>query len=190
LVKSLCVTFLSNHDLELEKTQNKNVKAEEAVGEAEKEENSPYQDLIGYILLDNKKIPVFSQKDPTLLPWRDLNVDVVIESTGNFRTHEKLNSHLTAGAKRVILTAPAKDEDGIGHTVLVGINDNVLKTAVLSSNGSCTTNAASPVIQIMSENPGIEKAILNAVHGYTATQSIVDGPVKGKDFRRGRAAGD
>jgi len=143
----------------------------------------------GKLKVGDKEIVFLQEKDPTKLPWGALDIDIVIESTGVFESYEKAGVHIHAGAKRVVLTAPAKDEDGIGHTVLVGINDNVLKTAVLSSNGSCTTNAASPVIQIMSENPGIEKAILNTVHGYTATQSIVDGPVKGKDFRRGRAAG-
>jgi glyceraldehyde 3-phosphate dehydrogenase len=88
-----------------------------------------------------------------------------------------------------VITAPAKDPDGTeGKTVLVGVNEDEAKGVVLTSNGSCTTNAASPVIQIMSENPGIKKAVLNTVHGYTATRNLVDGPTKGKDFRRGRSA--
>src|SRR5258708_6753631 len=98
--------------------------------------------------------------------------------------------HLASGAKRVVITAPAKDEDGPnGKTVLMGINEDELKTVQLTSNGSCTTNSASPVIQILSENPGIVKAMLSTVHSYTATQAIVDGPIRGgKDYRRGRAA--
>lgn len=143
----------------------------------------------GKLKVGDKEILFLQEKDPTKLPWGALDIDVVIESSGVFESYEKAGAHIHAGAKRVVLTAPAKDADDIGKTVLIGINENILKTTVLSSNGSCTTNAASPVIQIMSENPGIEKAILNTVHGYTATQSIVDGPVKGKDFRRGRSAG-
>lgn len=155
-----------------------------------------------YFLVKDKKIPFFQEKEPTGLPWKELGIDIVVESTGVYESFEKAKVHLTQGAKRVVITAPAKDpapepvrcgagEGGIdilGRTVLMGINEGELETVVMSSNGSCTTNAASPVIQIMSENPGMEKAILNTVHGYTATQSIVDGPVKGKDLRRGRAA--
>ncbi|MBI5733308.1 type I glyceraldehyde-3-phosphate dehydrogenase, partial [Candidatus Jorgensenbacteria bacterium] len=111
------------------------------------------------------------------------------ESTGIFESYAASKVHLEAGAKRVVITAPAKDSDGAdGKTVLVGVNEDELKTAVITSNGSCTTNAASPVVQVMSENPGIKKAILNTIHAYTATQNIVDGPTKGKDYRRGRAA--
>jgi len=143
----------------------------------------------GKLLVAGKEINFFQIKDPKELPWKDLNVDVVIESTGVFEEYEKAKVHLEAGAKKVIITAPAKDADGsLGKTVLIGINENDAKEVLITSNGSCTTNAASPVIQIMSENPGIQKAILNTVHGYTATQSIVDGPVRGSDFRRGRAA--
>lgn len=141
------------------------------------------------LIVAGKKIKFIQEKDPTKLPWKDLKIDVVVESTGVFESYEKAKVHLDAGAKRVVLTAPAKDPDGtLGKTVLVGINEGELQTVQMSSNASCTTNSASPVIAIMSENPGIEKAILNTVHAYTATQSIVDGPTKGDDYRRGRAA--
>jgi len=141
------------------------------------------------LMINGKKIAFFQQKDPMQLPWKDLDVDVVVESTGVFESFQKAKVHLDAGAKRVLITAPAKDEDGeLGKTVLVGVNEENLKTCTISSNGSCTTNSVSPVIAILSENPGIEKAVLNTVHGYTATQNIVDGPVKGSDMRRGRAA--
>ena len=144
----------------------------------------------GSIAIDGKKIQCLQIKDPTQLPWKKMKVDIVVESTGVFESYEKARVHLDAGAKRVVITAPAKDADStLGQTVLMGVNDGDLKTVVMSSNGSCTTNAASPVLAIMSENPGIKKAILNTVHGYTATQNIVDGPTKGSDFRRGRAAG-
>ena len=141
------------------------------------------------LVVDGKPIRVYQIKEPTQLPWGELNIDIVVEATGIFESYEKAKVHLRAGAKRVVLTAPAKDPDGTeGKTVLVGVNDGDLKSAVITSNGSCTTNAASPVIQILSENPGIAKAILNTVHAYTATQGMVDGAVRGgSDFRRGRA---
>ncbi|MFA6354401.1 MAG: type I glyceraldehyde-3-phosphate dehydrogenase [Candidatus Paceibacterota bacterium] len=143
----------------------------------------------GVLAIDGKEIKILQIKDPAQLPWKDLGVDVVVEATGVFESYEKAKVHLDAGAKRVVITAPAKDADGpIGKTILMGINDGELKTVSLTSNGSCTTNAASPVIAILSQNPGILKAVLNTVHAYTATQSIVDGPVKGSDFLRGRAA--
>ena len=138
------------------------------------------------------EVKFLQEKEPAKLPWKDLDIDIVIESTGVFETYEKSKDHLDAGAKRVVMTAPAKDADGDppaggGKTILVGVNDGELKTCKISSNASCTTNAASPVIAILFENPGIKKAVLNTVHAYTATQSIVDSPVKGSDFRRGRA---
>ena len=141
------------------------------------------------LIVEGKKIKALQVKDPAQLPWKDLKIDIAIEATGFFESYEKAKAHIGAGAKRVILTAPAKDPNGTeGKTVLMGVNEGELKGVVLTSNGSCTTNAASPVIQIMSENPGIKKAILNTVHGYTATQNLVDGPTRGSDLRRGRAA--
>jgi glyceraldehyde 3-phosphate dehydrogenase len=119
-----------------------------------------------------------------------MNVDIVVESTGFFTTYEGSKKHLAAGAKRVVISAPAKDEPeaaGVnGATVLMGVNDDQLKTCEISSNASCTTNATSPLIAILKEAIGIEKAILNTVHAYTSTQSLVDGP--SKDLRKGRAA--
>ncbi len=124
------------------------------------------------------------EKDPAKLPWKDLGVDVVVEATGLFTDFDKAQAHITAGAKRVVITAPAKGE---GATVLMGINEEKLATCQVSSNASCTTNAASPLIAILDEALGIEKALLNTTHGYTATQALVDGPSK-KGFREGRAA--
>ncbi len=141
------------------------------------------------LVIDGKPIPYSQQKDASALPWRQLGVDIVVESTGVFESFEKAKVHLDAGAKRVVITAPAKDADGtLGRTVLVGINEGKLKELPISSTASCTTNAAAPVISVLSQNPGIAKAMLNTVHAYTATESIVDSPAKGKDFRRGRAA--
>ncbi len=141
------------------------------------------------LVVGGETVKFLQIKNPGDLPWKKLEVDIVVESTGAFESYEKARVHLDAGAKRVILTAPAKDPDGTeGKTVLMGVNEDELESVVLSSNGSCTTNAVSPVIRIMSDNPGIEKAILNTVHGYTATQNLVDGPTRSKDVRRGRAA--
>jgi glyceraldehyde 3-phosphate dehydrogenase len=143
----------------------------------------------GLLLIGGKEIKFIQEKDPTKLPWKDLGIDLVIESTGVFESFEKAKAHLDAGAKRVILTAPAKDAEGMsgGKTILVGINEGDLEKKVLISNASCTTNAASPVIAVLNQNPGIQKAVLNTVHAYTNTQTMVDSPVKGEDFRRGRA---
>jgi len=144
-----------------------------------------------YILQINKKPVLFlSQKDPSLLPWKDLDIDIAVEATGAFSSFAKSQAHLHAGARRVVVTAPIKDKPigGIrGATVLVGVNEKELQTCDISSNASCTTNAGSPLIAILDEHIGIEKAVLNTVHGYTVSQGIVDGPDK-KDFRRGRAA--
>jgi glyceraldehyde 3-phosphate dehydrogenase len=134
-------------------------------------------------------IRFLQQRDPAKLPWAALDVDVVVEATGAAETYERARAHLGAGARRVVLTAPAKDADGPdARTVLVGVNLDALASAPLSSNGSCTTNSASPVIQALHEAIGVRKAMLNTVHGYTATQSLVDAPARGADMRRGRAA--
>lgn len=145
----------------------------------------------GYLVVDGKKIKVVQEKELSKLPWKYLKIDVVVESTGVFESFEKAAPHVTAaGAKKVVISAPAKDEEGVsgGKTVLMGVNEDALKTCQISSNGSCTTNATHPVIAVLMENPGIQKAVLSTVHGYTATQNLVDGPTKGKDYRRGRAA--
>jgi len=142
-----------------------------------------------YLKIDDKEILALQEKDPLKLPWKDLKIDIVVEATGVFESFEKAEVHLKAGAKRVVLTAPAKDSEGTanGKTILVNLNDNELKRTALSSNASCTTNAVYPAMAVLSEKPGILKAVLNTVHAYTNTQTIVDSPVKGKDFRRGRA---
>lgn len=145
------------------------------------------------LVINEKPVKFISERELVNLPWRDLNVDVVIEATGAFTTFEKAQGHIGAGAKRVIITAPAKDPSTgsgqvpLGETILMGINDEKLAKCLVSSNASCTTNAGAPLMQILNEKIGIEKAVLNTVHGYTATQSIVDGPNK-KDWKEGRAA--
>lgn len=137
------------------------------------------------LMIDGKNVRFISEKDPTMLPWKDLNIDVVVECTGVFDDFEKAKAHIDAGARRVVISAPGKGE---GATVLMGVNEEQLATCSVSSNASCTTNASSPVIAILDEAIGIDHAVLSTTHAYTATQSIVDSPVKGSDLRRGRAA--
>lgn len=144
----------------------------------------------GVLEVNGRSVKFLSERDPLKLPWKDLDIDLVLESTGIFASYEKAQVHLQAGAKRVVVSAPVNDtppEGVAGATVLIGVNEDALKVCDISSNASCTTNAGSPIIQILHEKLGIEKAILNTVHGYTATQSLIDGPDK-KDWRRGRAA--
>lgn len=145
------------------------------------------------IVIGGKEVKFLSEKDPTKLPWKDLGVDVVVESTGLFTSFDKAAVHLQAGAKKVVISAPAKSASAEGsgetrgETILMGVNEEKFGTCDVTSNASCTTNAASPLIAILDEALGIEKAILNTVHGYTASQALVDGPSK-KDLREGRAA--
>lgn len=145
--------------------------------------------LNSFIIIDGKKIKYISEKDTSKLPWKYLDIDVVIESTGIFTSYDKSKFHLDCGAKKVVISAPSKGKESEvhGETILLGVNEDKFGTCDITSNASCTTNAASPLIAILHEKLGIEKAILNTVHGYTATQSIVDGPSK-KDLREGRAA--
>jgi glyceraldehyde 3-phosphate dehydrogenase len=135
-------------------------------------------------------VEYLSEKDPTNLPWKMLEIDIVVESTGLFTSSDKAQAHIVAGAKRVVVSAPIKDDPMSvikGQTVLMGMNEDALSTCEISSNASCTTNAGSPLLSILDEAIGIEKALLNTIHAYTASQSIVDGPNK-KDMREGRAA--
>lgn len=142
------------------------------------------------LIVDGKEIQFLSHKDPMALKWGEHGVDLVLESTGVFDSFEKSKVHLDSGAKRVVISAPVKDEAPAGltaATVLMGINEVLLENCQISSNASCTTNAGSPLMQILHETIGVEKALLSTVHAYTATQSLVDSPAKG-DWRRGRAA--
>jgi len=142
------------------------------------------------LIIDGHEVLFISERDPAQLPWKKLDIDVVVESTGLFTSSEKANAHILAGAKRVVVSAPVKDAPDSpiqGATVLMSMNEDKLETCAISSNASCTTNAGSPLIAILDEALGIEKALLNTVHAYTASQSLVDGPAK-KDLREGRAA--
>ncbi|MBI2048806.1 MAG: type I glyceraldehyde-3-phosphate dehydrogenase, partial [Parcubacteria group bacterium] len=139
--------------------------------------------------VNGKEVEFLQKKEPKELPWRDFEIDVVVEATGVFKTSSAARAHIQAGAKRVVVTAPFKEEEAALHapTVLVGVNESDFSKDVITSNASCTTNAASPLIAILDEHVGIEKAMLNTVHGYTSSQSLVDSP-NAKDPRRGRAA--
>ena len=143
--------------------------------------------VYGKFKFPEEDIKFFNEKDPAKLPWGELGVDVVVESTGFFTSYEKAKAHLDAGAKRVVITAPAKDGETGTATPNVGFEEAVKSR--ITSNASCTTNAATPVAAVMMKNPGIVKAVLNTVHGYTSTQGLVDRP-NAKDWRRGRAAAE
>ncbi len=137
------------------------------------------------ITINEKKIVVFNEKDPEKLPWKDLDVDVVIESTGYFRTSDLAQKHILAGAKKVILSAPAKSNDI--KTIVLGINDNELDgTETIISNASCTTNCAAPMIKVIDDLCGIESGILSTIHSYTSDQNLHDAPHS--DMKRARAA--
>ncbi len=147
----------------------------------------PVEAKDGKLVINGAEVAFLSEKEPSALPWKELEVDVVIESTGFFTEYEKAQAHIDAGARRVIISAPAKGDSPLGATVLMGLTEEKLSTCAITSNASCTTNSASPVIAILDEAIGIEKAILSTTHAYTASQAIVDGPAK-KDMKEGRAA--
>ena len=142
----------------------------------------------GELLIGAKHVKFLQEREPARLPWKDLGVDVAVESTGVFDSYEKASAHLAAGARRVVITAPVRDSAEGAATVLIGINEEKLQTCTITSNASCTTNAASPLVAILGDKLGIERALLITAHAVTATQSTVDSPVKGADKRRGRAA--
>jgi glyceraldehyde 3-phosphate dehydrogenase len=138
-----------------------------------------------FIRVDGTEIPVFSESDPSALPWRDLDVDVVLESTGRFRSRDDAAKHLEAGARKVIISAPAKDPDA---TVVLGVNLEAYDPAAhdVISNASCTTNCLAPVVKVLNEAIGIRHGLMTTIHAYTADQRLIDLPHK--DLRRARAA--
>lgn len=151
--------------------------------------NKEVQISDGQLVIDGQTIKFTSEREPQNLPWRDLGIDVVVEATGVFASFVKAKAHLDAGSKKVVISAPVKDDPPagvVGATILMGVNDEKLSVCQISSNASCTTNSASPLIKILNDALGIEKAVLNTIHGYTASQKLVDGP-DSKDWRRGRA---
>jgi glyceraldehyde 3-phosphate dehydrogenase len=149
------------------------------------------QDFLGHLIVGGKEVSVYSQKDPSLLPWGQIGVEVVIESTGKLLTPQKAGGHLKAGAKAVVLSAPAKDSSTDSEqeipTYVLSVNADTYKGENIVSNASCTTNCISPVAKVMHEEFGIQKAMMTTVHGYTSDQRLHDGGHK--DYRRARAAG-
>jgi glyceraldehyde 3-phosphate dehydrogenase len=139
----------------------------------------------GAIVVNGKKYRIIAEKDPSKLPWKELGVDLVVEGTGIFTSREKLQLHITAGAKKVLLTAPAKDE--IDATVVLGVNDNVLTgKEQFVSNASCTTNCLAPMVKVLHTEFGLEQGFMTTIHSYTNDQRLLDLPHK--DLRRARAA--
>jgi glyceraldehyde 3-phosphate dehydrogenase len=140
------------------------------------------------IIVNGKPIKVLAEKDPAALPWRDLQVDIVIESTGLFVDPDKARAHVTAGASKVVLSAPAKgDSADTATTVVLGVNEDKLEGASdIISNASCTTNCITPVLGVIESNFGIDKLMMTTIHSYTASQKLQDAP--GKNFREDRAA--
>ena len=141
----------------------------------------------GALVVKGETFPVFSEKDPTNLPWGDLGCDVVIESTGIFRTYDKAAQHLEAGADKVVISAPAKSE--VDAMVVLGVNDDILTgDEKVVSNASCTTNCLAPLVKVLDDAFGVESGLMTTVHAYTNSQNIVDGPHG--DLRRARAAAE
>ncbi|MHC4137295.1 MAG: type I glyceraldehyde-3-phosphate dehydrogenase [Planctomycetota bacterium] len=139
----------------------------------------------GALLVNGKRIPSMAERDPGKLPWKDLGADIVVEATGVFRTRDTCAQHLAAGAKKVVLTVPAKDE--IDAVVVLGVNDDDLRPEhQIVSNASCTTNCLAPMAKVLHESFGIVKGVMNTIHAYTNDQRILDFPHK--DLRRARAA--
>ncbi len=139
----------------------------------------------GVMTVGSHKIKMLMERDPAALPWKQLDVDIVIESTGVFRDRASLQKHIDAGAKRVILTVPSKDK--IDETVVLGVNDDQLDSGdIIVSNASCTTNSLAPLAKVLNDNFGIRKGVMTTVHAYTNDQVLADVPHK--DLRRSRAA--
>jgi glyceraldehyde 3-phosphate dehydrogenase len=139
------------------------------------------------LIINGKKIRVYAEKDPANLPWKALGVEIVAECTGIFRNREKMSKHLTAGAKKVVLSVPADNKEDVDLTVVIGVNDDKLtKDMKLISNASCTTNCLAPVAKVLNDKFGIKKGLMNTIHSYTNDQIILDAPHK--DLRRARAA--
>ena len=140
-----------------------------------------------HLIVNGHKIPVYSEKDPINLPWKDCQVDVIIESTGFFTDPKKAADHLKAGARKVVISAPAKGE-GV-KTIVLGVNeDTIAVDDLILSNASCTTNCIAPVMKVLEDNFGIEKALMTTVHSYTASQRLLDAPAK--DLREARSAAE
>jgi len=176
----LGINFVAVNDLTDPKTLAYLIKYDSVYGRYDKEIETGKD----FIKIGNKKILVLAEKDPANLPWKKLGVDVVVESTGLFTDRENANKHLLAGAKRVVISAPAKNPD---CTIVCGVNDDKLKNSdKIISMASCTTNGLTPVAKVLDDEFGIVKGFMTTAHAYTADQDLVDAPHK--KLRRGRAA--
>ncbi|HHW58632.1 MAG: type I glyceraldehyde-3-phosphate dehydrogenase [Bacteroidales bacterium] len=139
------------------------------------------------IFVNGKEYKIYAEKDPSVLPWKELDIDIVLECTGKFRSRDGMMKHIEAGAKKVILSAPASKGEDVDITVVLGVNDDkITKDHILISNASCTTNCLAPVVKVLHDNFGIEYGFMNTIHAYTNDQIILDSPHK--DLRRARAA--
>ncbi len=140
-----------------------------------------------FLVVNGKKIRVYAEKDPANLPWGEHGIDVVVESTGVFRSRDKISKHLEAGAKKVVLTVPSKSADDVDATVVLGVNENDIKPEhKIYSNASCTTNCLAPFAKVLNDKFGIKRGLMNTIHAYTNDQIILDAPHS--DLRRARAA--
>lgn len=140
-----------------------------------------------YLVVNGQRIKVYAEKDPANLPWKELGVDVVVESTGRFKNREAMSKHIQAGAKKVILTVPADKAEDVDATIVLGVNEHMIKPELtFVSNASCTTNCLAPVAKVLNDAFGIKRGLMNTIHSYTNDQIILDSPHK--DLRRARAA--
>lgn len=185
LEKNYDVEIAAINDLTDNKTLAHLLKYDTAYGGFKKEISSSEDGII----VDGKKFKVLAEKDPLNLPWEKLGIDIVLECTGIFTKTEDLKKHIQAGAKKVVLSAPPKNDEI--STYVLGVNDEKINEKEdIISNASCTTNCIAPVMKILEANFGIEKAIMTTIHAYTADQNLVDGPHKKGDLRRARAAAE
>jgi glyceraldehyde 3-phosphate dehydrogenase len=181
LIKNNQVEVVGINDLTDTKTLGHLLKYDSAHGKFPGEVRSDS----GHIIIDGKAIPIFAERDPANLPWGKLGVDVVVESTGVFRDMAGMGKHITAGAKKVVLSAPAKGSDV--RTFVLGVNDDQMTSAdLIISNASCTTNCLAPMAKVINDRFGIEKGFMTTIHAYTSDQRLQDAPHS--DLRRARAA--
>ena len=177
------VQVVAINDITDAKTLAHLLKHDSSYGTYDKKVSSTDKSLI----INTREIPVCAEKEPAKLPWKKLGVDVVIESTGFFTKPEDAKAHLDAGAKRVVISAPAKGEGA--KTVVLGVNEEVVESSdKIISNASCTTNCIAPIMKVLEDTFGIEKAMMTTVHSYTGSQKILDAPAK--DLREARSAAE
>lgn len=174
------LNFVAINDLTDAKTLGHLLKYDSVHGVYDKE----VQSTENSIKIDGEEVKVFAEKDPTKLPWKELGVDIVLECTGVFRTEEQLKMHIEAGAKKVLLSAPAKE--GNIRTIVYGANHEEAHDLQMASNASCTTNSLVPVVEVLDKEFGVESGFMSTIHGYTNDQRVLDLPHK--DLRRARAA--